>query len=194
MKMPGNHAKHQQHRQQQAKILRSFRKIHRATGAALFVFFFIIGITGLLLGWKKNSGGYLLAHSRKGTTTNMSQWLSTDSLSHNATRYLHLHLGHHLSSEIDRIDIRPDKGMAKFVFKDHFNALQLDLSTGQLLHIEKRRADFIEKIHDGSIVDHYLGIPQGWFKLFYTSVMALALIVFTITGFWLWYGPKKMRP
>lgn len=191
--MPGHHSKNQQNRQQQAKILRTFRKIHRITGAALFALFFVVAITGLLLGWKKNSGGYLLAHSRKGTSTDMAQWLSTDSLSKNATRYLQLHLGSHLSSEIDRIDIRPDKGMAKFIFKDHFNALQLDLYTGQLLLIEKRRADFIEKIHDGSIIDHYLGINQGWFKLFYTSLMGIALMLFTITGFWLWYGPKKMR-
>ncbi len=36
-----------------AKTLRIVRKIHRTTGVFLFIFFFIIGITGLLLGWKK---------------------------------------------------------------------------------------------------------------------------------------------
>ena len=56
-------------RKSQAKTLRVFRKVHRTTGAFLFIFFFIISITGLLLGWKKNSGGLLLADSRKGTTT-----------------------------------------------------------------------------------------------------------------------------
>lgn len=40
-------------RQKQAKTLRIFRKVHRTTGALLFVFFFVVAITGLLLGWKK---------------------------------------------------------------------------------------------------------------------------------------------
>ena len=30
-------------------------------------------------------------------------------------------------------------------------------------------------------------------KLAYTSVMGLALLGFTVTGFWLWYGPRRMR-
>ena len=94
---------------------------------------------------------------------------------------------------MDRIDIRPDKGMAKFVFADHFNGIQLDMATGEVLHIEKRRADLIEKIHDGSILDHYLDTGGGQIKLFYTTVIGLALLVFTVTGFWLWYGPKRMR-
>jgi len=49
-----------QNKQQQAKILRLFRKIHRTTGALLFVFFFIVSITGFLLGWKKITGGFFL--------------------------------------------------------------------------------------------------------------------------------------
>ena len=56
----------------------------------------------------------------------------------------------------------------------------------------KFQPDYIEKIRDGSIIDYYLGW-DGYFKLFYTLIMGLALIVFTITGFWLWYGPKLMR-
>ena len=30
-------------------------------------------------------------------------------------------------------------------------------------------------------------------KLVYTSIMGLALIIFTLTGFWLWYGPKLIK-
>ncbi|MEO0002203.1 MAG: hypothetical protein RL766_2249, partial [Bacteroidota bacterium] len=43
----------QKGRQGQAKILRIFRKVHRLTGAFLFIFFFVVSVTGLLLGWKK---------------------------------------------------------------------------------------------------------------------------------------------
>lgn len=179
-------------RQQQAKILRVFRKIHRITGAFLFVFFFIVAITGLLLGWKKNSKGYLLAISQKGISAFPKDWLTVDSLTKKAVYYLDsLQTG--LTSKIDRIDFRPEKGMVKFLFTDHFTALQLDASDGRLLSVEIRRADYVEKLHDGSVVDHYFHLSLGSFKLIYTTLMGLALLVFTITGFWLWYGPKRMR-
>jgi uncharacterized iron-regulated membrane protein len=180
-------------RQQQAKLLRIFRKVHRQTGALLFIFFFFISISGLLLGWKKHSAGVLLAKSYKGTSTNLKDWLPLDSLHQNACQILRDSLGANLSLELDRIDVRQDKGMVKFVFAQHFWGVQLDGATGQLLHIEKRRADFIEKIHDGSILDFYLGTSDGQIKLVYTSITAIALLIFTITGFWLWYGPKTMR-
>ena len=67
--------------------------------------------------------------------------------------------------EIDRIDVRPEKGIVKFTFKSNFYEIQLDGVTGNLLQIELRRSDFIEKIHDGSIVDYYLGFKSGIFKL-----------------------------
>jgi len=187
------HDSNQVQRQRQAKVLRSFRKVHRWTGAALFAFFFIIAITGLLLGWKKHSNGWLLAPSYKGASSEMQGWLPVDSLYRIAGEILRTQVSQEISTELDRIDIRPEKGMAKFIFKDHFHGVQLDLTTGALLHLEQRRADFIEKIHDGSLADFYLGISGGWIKLFYTTLMGIALLVFTITGFWLWYGPKRMR-
>jgi hypothetical protein len=83
--------------------------------------------------------------------------------------------------------------MVKFVFIDGFWGIQLDGATGKLLHIETRRSDFIEKVHDGSILDLYFETSNGQIKVIYTSIMGIALLIFTITGFWLWYGPKRMR-
>jgi hypothetical protein len=180
-------------RQRQAKLLRVFRKIHRTTGALLFGFFFFVSVTGILLGWKKHSGGLLLPVSHKGTSTDLKDWLPVDSLHRNACQILRDSVSPDLSLELERIDIRKDKGMVKFVFVDHFWGIQLDGATGKLLHIEQRRSDFIEKIHDGSILDYYFGVTGGEIKLFYTTVMGLALLIFTVTGFWLWYGPKQMR-
>ncbi|MHA3047652.1 DNA mismatch repair protein [Riemerella anatipestifer] len=180
-------------RKKQAALLRSFRKIHRITGALLFVFFFFISVSGLLLGWKKHSGGFILSKSYKGTSTELKDWLPLDSLHRNACKILHDSISPDLSLELDRIDVRKDKGMVKFVFSHHFWGVQLDGSTGKLLHIERRRSDYLEKIHDGSIIDFYLGTDGSPFKLIYTTVMGIALLIFTITGFWLWYGPKRMR-
>jgi uncharacterized iron-regulated membrane protein len=184
--------KESNNRQSQAKTLRIFRKLHRITGAGLFIFFFVVAVTGSLLGWKKNSGGLIMAKSYKGSSTDLKDWLSVDSLYKNACVYLTDSVSKNLSTEIDRIDIRKDKGMVKFVFANHFTGLQVDGTTGIILQVEKRRADYIEKIHDGSIIDYYFGW-DGYFKLVYTTIMGLALILFTVTGFWLWYGPKRMR-
>ncbi|SKB35902.1 PepSY domain-containing protein [Maribacter arcticus] len=180
-------------RQRQAKLLRIFRKIHRITGAALFIFFFFIAITGLLLGWKKHSGGIILSKSYKGISTDLKDWLPIDSLNTLANYYLLKTISPELSTDIDRIDIRKDKGMVKFIYTEHLWGLQLDGATGKLLHVDRRYSDLIENIHDGSILDKYLGTSDNQVKVFYTTVMGVALLIFTITGFWLWYGPKRMR-
>lgn len=180
-------------RQGQAKLLRIFRDIHRKIGALLFIFFFFISVTGFLLGWKKHSAGLIQPISYIGTSTSLKEWLPIDSLHKNACAILHDSISEDLSLELDRIDIRKDKGIVKFVFIDQFWGIELDGVTGSLLHIGQRRSDFIEKIHDGSILDYYFGTAGGQIKLVYTSIMGLALLIFTITGFWLWYGPRRMR-
>lgn len=179
-------------RKKQAKILRVFRKVHRTTGAFLFVFFFFISVSGLLLGWKKNTAGMILPESQKGTSTDLRDWLPVDSLHTIACNTLHNAVSPQLSLELDRIDMRKDKGMVKFVFVDEYYEVQLDGATGDVLSIGQRRSDFLEKVHDGSILDRYLG-TSGQIKLVYTTVMGTSLLLFTITGFWLWYGPKRMR-
>lgn len=59
---------------QQARTLRIFRKIHRSMGAFLFVFFFIVSISGILLGVKKDSAGLLLPVTQQGTSSNLKDW------------------------------------------------------------------------------------------------------------------------
>lgn len=163
------------------------------TGAFLFVFFFIVAATGLFLGWKKHSGGIILAKSYKGRSTNPKDWLPIHQLQENAIKIAREQISPDISPEIDRIDVRPDKGMVKFIFVQDYWGLQIDCTTGELLHLERRRADFIENLHDGSILDVLIGTSDGQIKLAYTTVMGTALLMFTVTGFWLWYGPKQFR-
>lgn len=174
----------------QAKLLRIFRFIHRKIAICLFALFFILSTTGFLLGWKKKTG--LLAPTQKGISTNHADWLSIDSLHKLAVQYLHDSVNINLSGELDRIDIRPSKGIAKFVFKNHYWGLQMDCSTGRLLLIEKRNSDLIEDIHDGTILDRLFGTDESA-MLGYTTIMGISLFMLTLTGFWLWYGPKKLR-
>ncbi|MDX1942828.1 MAG: PepSY-associated TM helix domain-containing protein [Saprospiraceae bacterium] len=179
-------------RQRQAKVLRLFRKIHKVTASLTFIIFFIVSITGLLLTWKKHSGGLILPDTQTGTSTNKKDWLSLDTLEVLAIQGLEAH-NPKLNPEVDRIDVRPSKGVMKFTFTDHYYEVQIDATTGNIMHVKRRFSDLFEKIHDGSIVDKWLNISGDWFKLTYANIAALSLLIFTITGFWLWYGPKVMR-
>ena len=93
--------------------------------------------------------------SAKGSSTVLNEWISLDSLKKNAFLVLKDSLGPTFSDELDRIDIRPDKGIVKFVFTNHYKEIQLDGATGELLQIHTRRSDFIEDVHDGSFLDFY---------------------------------------
>jgi len=179
--------------QRQAGLLRSFRKIHRISGAALFAIFLIVAISGLLLGWKKHSGGALLPITQEGSTTQLSAWLPLDSLKSRAVQAAGDNLPPGTSLQVDRMDVRPDKGIVKVRFEGHYWGVQLDGATGELIQIAQRRSDWLEAIHDGSILEKPLGISGGYFKLLYTTVTGVALLLFALTGFWLWYGPKVLR-
>ncbi len=171
--------------------MRQTRKIHRWSGITLFIFMIIVGLTSVLLGWKKHSGGYLLAATSSGVGNQPGAWISLDSIQQIAIHYQQQRGMPHLA--IDRIDVRPGNGIAKVLFLDKYEALQVDLTSGQVLLEEKRRSDFIEQLHDGSIVDDMLGWKSGLFKLVYSTTLGLALVLFSLTGFWLWFGPRRMR-
>lgn len=176
-----------------AKLIRVLRKIHRTIAIFLFAFFLVVSITGLLLGWKKNSGGLILPPSEKGVSSDLKTWLPIDSLRNIAVKALHDSVSSDLSGELERIDARPKKGMVKFVFADDYWEIQLDGTTGKVLLVDRRRSDIIEHIHDGTILDVLFNTKNDQFKLSYTTMMGLSLLMLTISGFWLWYGPKRLR-
>ena len=179
-------------RKKQAKLLRIFRKVHRFLGAFLFVFFFLVAISGLFLGWKKNSGGLLLAETKNGTSGDLSKWLPLEVLYEKANSVINDSVKADKIITLDRVDIHKDKGVIKFIYEEYYG-LQLDGATGELLEFGKRQSDLIENIHDGSVLDTYFKTSGNPIKLVYTTIMGIALLLFTITGFWLWYGPKRMR-
>lgn len=179
-------------RKSQASLLRKARKLHRSTGALLFLLFMLVSITALLLGWKKNSQGWLLPETMEGPRVAAAQWIPLHELEIKAAQALEDAV-EGSPAGIDRIDIRPDKGVAKVLFLHGYWEVQLALADGRVLQIAQRRSDFVEDLHDGSIFDVLLQTKGDIIKLIYTSVLGLALLLFTITGFWLWYGPKVLR-
>lgn len=176
-----------------ARSTRTYRKIHKWIGSSLFVFFFMISLTGLLLGWKKHSGGVILPETEKGISSNLKSWLSYDSLHTLAIQTLRDSLPGDRSSVLDRIDARPEKGIVKFVFKDHYTEIQMDAASGKALSVNKRTSDIIEQMHDGSILDFAFSTGNGQIKLGYTTITGLSLLLLTITGFFLWLNPIRIR-
>ena len=88
-------------------------------------------------------------------------------------------------SDIDRFDIRPNKGVAKVRCKNRWE-VQLDLTSGELLSSKYRRSDFIESLHDGSFF-------ADWCKLFVFLPNGIVLLGLLVSGIWLWYLPIKSR-
>lgn len=172
--------------QPKVKALRWIRSLHKWLGLPLILFFFIIGITSILLAWKKKAE--LLPPTLK-TKVEQGEWISPIEMVNIAELEMEK-LGE--SIEVDRIDIRPDKGVAKVTFKTHFTEVQLDGLSGEVLSIETRHSDWIEKVHDGSIVDFYIGGDEAT-KLTYSTLTALGLILMSLSGFYLWYYPKVIR-
>jgi uncharacterized iron-regulated membrane protein len=170
--------------QTKVKALRWIRSLHKWLGIPLIIFFFVIGITSILLAWKAE----LLPPTLK-TKVEQGEWISPAEMVRIAEAEMSK-IGE--STEVDRIDIRPDKGVAKVSFKTHFTEVQLDGLSGEVLSIETRHSDWIEKLHDGSIVDFYLGGDEAT-KLTYSTLTALGLILMSLSGFYLWYFPKLIR-
>ncbi|HEY0678812.1 MAG TPA: PepSY domain-containing protein [Chitinophagaceae bacterium] len=175
----------------QARLIRFARWMHRKIALPLLIFFFVISLSGLLLGLKKNTG--LLAPTQQGVSADLSNWMGMDSLQTLAIAAFRDSLRPEEQVEIDRIDVRPDKGIAKFSFKGNYWGVQMDCTNGRVLLIERRHGDFIEDLHDGSIIDNLIGTNGEEVKVFYTTVMGVSLLLLVVSGFWLWYGPKRIR-
>jgi hypothetical protein len=159
----------------------------------MFIILLIVSISGLILGWKKQSQGAILPLTLHGSNVNPESWLTYGELHSIAISELARFRPEIKSFELERIDARPDHGIVKFLFKDHFWEIQLDATTGENLQIAYRYSDLLESIHDGSILDTFFQTEQDILKVIYTSLVGLSLFTFCITGFWLYYGPKFMR-
>lgn len=163
---------------------RDFRTYHRYLGLVLGVLLLISSITGLLLGWKKDVE-LLQPPTQEGVTTDMAQWLPLSEMATLAIAGLDSAAAVQ-DNPIDRIEARLDKGIVKVIFLEGSWEVQLDNTTGEVLSVARRHSDWIEKIHDGSIV-------SDLFKLITMNILGLGLLIISVTGFFLWFYPRKIR-
>jgi uncharacterized iron-regulated membrane protein len=176
-----------QKRKQLAKKSRTYRKLHRNIAIPLVFFMFLLGASGLLLTWKDQ---LRFKPKTKIVKANSRDLISLETIKNNAIEHINTL---NLSSVINRIDYRPNKGIAKVRFENHFTELQVDCYTGEIVSANNRTADVIEMIHDGSIIDFLFKNKSKPIKLFYSTTTSLGLMILAFSGFWLWIKPKQLK-
>lgn len=137
------------------------------------------------MAWKKNAD-WIQPPTQKGASKELQDWQPISDLATLAQSAFYKAHPEQSTNGIDRIDVRPSKGIAKVLFEKGWWEVQIDGTTGEVLSIAKRHSDWIEKLHDGSIVGDL-------FKLVTMNGLGIGLIVLMITGLWLWYGPRLYR-
>lgn len=166
------------------KQLRQFRSLHKFIGVSLAFFILISSTTGVLLGWKKNVP-LLQPTMFTGTSSDLIEWKSFDEVARSAKNAVDS-VTKNPTAAIDRLDVRPDKGIIKVLFKEGYWEVQVDGKTGKVFSVAQRHADWIEHIHDGSIINEFV-------KLIYTNIIGVGLTTLAVSGLCLWYGPKIIR-
>ena len=156
------------------------RKLHRWGSIAVALPFLVVLVTGLLLQLKKQLPWVQPPEQR---TANPVPMLSMDRILQVARSVPEAQISDW--SHIDRLDVRPGKGIVKVAAKNHWE-LQLDLASGELLQSAYRRSDLIEQLHDGS-----------WFhdaaKLWIFLPSAVVVLGLWVTGLYLFLLPFRAR-
>lgn len=84
-------------------------------------------------------------------------------------------------ADLERVDVKPGKGMIKFVSASNWE-VQVDTETAEILQVAFRRSDIIEAIHDGSYF-------ADWTKLYLFLPAAVVLFGLWLTGLYLFFLP-----
>lgn len=168
---------------------RFYRKLHKWLSLPLLFFMVLVSVTGILLAWKKPLA--LLPPTQRTQVERPEQMLPVEELMRIGVQYVQDSVG--LNPLLDRVDIRPEKGIAKIVFKRHFKEVQLDAYSGQILSVKQRNSDVIESLHDGSILDFLFEADGGYAKMGLSTLMGLGLLLLSVSGFYLWWNPKRIK-
>jgi uncharacterized iron-regulated membrane protein len=156
------------------------RKIHHWGSIAIAVPLTIVLVTGVLLLLKKEFTWVqppTIKGAEKGISLEFDQILAVARTVPEA--------GIETWDDVDRLDVRPGKGMLKVRAENSWE-IQIDSTTGAVLQVAYRRSDLIESIHDGSFFGDYA-------KLWVFLPSALVVIVLWITGMVLFFHPYLAR-
>jgi uncharacterized iron-regulated membrane protein len=168
----------------QSGLIRWFRKWHKWVGLFLGVFIFISSLTGVLLAWKKQFHTLQPTEQKHGNRE-LAAYLPVSELVNLGNAYWQQQYPNEING-VARIDIKADKGIVKLLFEKGYWEAQINPVSGEILSLARRHSDWIEALHDGSLIGDN-------FKIVTMSVLGLGLCLMLVSGFYLWYGPKKIR-
>jgi uncharacterized iron-regulated membrane protein len=156
------------------------RKLHRWGAIAVAVPFLIVITTGLVLQVKKQVP-WVQPVEQKGTPG--APAVSMDALLAAARSVPEA--GVDDWADIDRIDVRPSKGLIKIIANSRWE-VQVDGASGAVLQTAYRRSDLMEQLHDGS-----------WFhdaaKLWIFLPSGVIVLLLWVTGIYLFLLPIRAR-
>ncbi|MEM0983328.1 MAG: PepSY domain-containing protein [Planctomycetota bacterium] len=143
----------------------------------------VILATGVILQLKKDVA-WIQPPSAKGSERELGPSIGFDAIL-DAARTVE-EAGIDSWADVDRLDVRPDKGMVKVRGVSRWE-VQVDTATGEVLQVAYRRSDLIESIHDGSffagdVTKLWVFLPAG-----------AALLLLWISGVYLWLLPVVTR-
>ena len=156
------------------------RLVHRWATVLVAFPVFVMLITGMMLQWKKQSS-WIQPPPQTGVATEPS--IGFDRILRIARSVDDA--GSNSWSDIDRLDVRPDKGIVKVRSTARWE-LQIDTQTGEVLQSALRRSDLIESLHDGSF---FHASATLW--VFFPSAIALTLM--WATGIYMFALPYIAR-
>lgn len=164
------------------------RKLHYWASVVIALPASVVIGSGLLLQMKKH-WGWVQPHEVRGTGT--VPRIALDSLLGTVKSVAALAVDDW--DDVNRIDVRPGRGVAKVWLHSGWEA-QVDLTTGAVLQSAYRRSDLIESIHDGS----FFGGNLTKLGLFLPT--GIILFFMWASGIWLFLIPilakrrRRARP
>ena len=156
------------------------RKLHRWGSVAIVLPFALVLATGLLLQIKKQSAWVQPPTARSADPGMAISWDEILAAASGVSES-----GIESWDDVDRIDVRPGRGIAKVRSNTRWE-LQVDTRTGAVLESAYRRSDLIESLHDGSFFGE-------WAKLGVFLPAGIVVAGLLVTGIWLWWMPHGAK-
>ena len=156
------------------------RLLHRWGSITTALPIAIIIVTGIILQLKKDVA-WIQPSTQSGSSQELS--ISFDTILNTAKTVPQAEISSW--DDIDRLDVRPAKGMLKVRGKNRWE-VQIDTKTGNVIQVAYRRSDLIESIHDGSFF-------HDTFKLWLFLPAGLILFGLWVTGIYLFLLPHMNK-
>ena len=165
------------------RTFKFFWTTHKWTGIVLSAVFLCTAATGFTLLIKKKVD-WIQPPTMKGESGTLEDFISVPDLFNAVLAQGHADFAS--PEDVDRVDFRPGKRVFKVQSIRNHTEMQVCAVTGNVLHIDTRRSDLLENIHDGSFFGE-------WAHTWLMPVTCLGLAFLSLSGLWLWIEPTVRK-